>query len=64
MRRGVLVALNQTTQDWYRRALFETTPLPVTSYSGPRLEAAQVTNFVTWRFFTSPSELTGCHRSV
>src|SRR5262249_33994370 len=57
-------SLNQTTQDWYRRALFEITTLLVTSCSRHHLEAAKVTNFVTWRCFTSPSDLTGCHRSV
>src|SRR5215510_9845565 len=56
--------LNQTTQDWYRSALFENTSLLVSSCPWSCLEATKVTKFVTWHCFTSSSELTGCHRSV
>ena len=56
--------LNQTTQDWHRGALFETTVLRVSLWFRHHQKAAKVTKFVTRRFFPSSSELTGCHRSV
>ena len=59
-----LERLNQTTQDWHRGALFETTVLRVSLWFRHRQKAAKVTKFVTRRFLPSSSELTGCHRSV
>jgi hypothetical protein len=56
--------LNQTTEDWHRRALFDTTTLQVSLCSGHQSKAIKVTKFVTRLFFVSFREITGCHRSV
>jgi D-arabinose 1-dehydrogenase-like Zn-dependent alcohol dehydrogenase len=56
--------LNQTTEDWHRRALFDTTTRQISLGSGHQSKAITVTKFVTRLFFVSFREITGCHRSV